>query len=126
MQPDGKIVVTGKADGVGSDNYVVVLRYISGVNTGIIPVEGSPLGLNLYPDPAQDHLMLSSMKALSAQAVVTLVNSTGQSIPLSAFTMQRSADRREYTIDLRGLAPGQYLLRLVDGTAMRTLPFIKD
>ncbi|MEO8734116.1 MAG: T9SS type A sorting domain-containing protein, partial [Flavobacteriales bacterium] len=125
MQPDGKIVVVGAAiGGIGGDD-ILLLRYISGVNVGI--AETGPLSnVKLYPDPAQDQINISFTEPLSRQAVMTLVNATGQAVQLSSLAVQRSIDGHECAIALNGMAAGPYWLRVQDGSTVRSVSFVKE
>ena len=80
-----------------------------GVNESVIN------GIQVYPNPATDHLYLSNTVNVDAKLPVRLFDATGRMVLTTTIGMARTG------IDVAGLSPGAYSLSIGDATAERVV-----
>lgn len=89
--------------------------------SGITSITAHELpGIRIYPVPAKDKVMVSSERMLK-QAVLKVCALTGQ-----VLQAQTGLSGNLLTVDLRGYAPGIYLLELKEGNSMARLKVVKQ
>lgn len=122
--------------GIGTDTTIntVVIYWPSGIidtitnpsiNTPLEVIEGDTLSLEnsftdelvIYPNPAKDVLNINALD-VNDSMIYTIFDITGKRIMNSK--LQSS------TIDVSHLAPGNYILRIVSGTSIKSQKFIKN
>ncbi|WP_052466987.1 FG-GAP-like repeat-containing protein [Psychroserpens damuponensis] len=121
--------------GIGSDTTInsVVVYWPSGVidtinnptiNGALEIIEGDTLSLEnsltndlvIYPNPAKDVLNFSSLE-LNENMMFTIFDITGKRVMNSKLL--------DTTIDISKLTPGNYILRFVSGSSIKSQKFIK-
>ncbi|WP_298755772.1 FG-GAP-like repeat-containing protein [uncultured Psychroserpens sp.] len=122
--------------GIGSDTTInsVVIYWPSGIidtvtnpsiNTPLEVEEGATLGLEnsltdeliIYPSPAKDVINIESLE-LNDSTIYSIFDITGKRIMNSKLESP--------TIDVSKLSPGNYILRIVSGTSIKSQKFIKS
>ncbi|MFZ1688354.1 MAG: T9SS type A sorting domain-containing protein [Flavobacteriales bacterium] len=102
---------------LGPDNSYVAYYFFDGVCVSTSPggcatAEGiedaQPNTLDLHPNPAVDHVVLTTTGPGSAFASVVLLDASGRSVPVQ---VERNAGRELTVRWAQPLAPGVYLLR---------------
>ncbi|UOQ71286.1 T9SS type A sorting domain-containing protein [Hymenobacter cellulosilyticus] len=106
---------------LASSGYTMLETYINGI-TATVTATSSAAGLQLgvYPNPAQDQLLIVHPVA-SRTAVVEVYNFAGQRV--AAFASP--AGQQQTLLSLRQLAGGNYLVRYTDGQQQLTAKIIK-
>ncbi|MEM5565745.1 FG-GAP-like repeat-containing protein [Psychroserpens sp. AS72] len=121
--------------GIGSDATInsVVIYWPSGIidtvnnptiNGALEIIEGDTLSLEnsltnelvIYPNPAKDILNISSLE-LNDSMIYTIFDITGKRVMNSKL--------KESSIDISKLSPGNYILRIVSGSSIKSQKFIK-
>ncbi|MEH6536741.1 MAG: FG-GAP-like repeat-containing protein [Psychroserpens sp.] len=122
--------------GIGSETTIntVVVYWPSGVidtisnpsiNDALEIVEGATLSLEnsltdelvIYPNPAKDVINIKSLE-LNESAIYTIFDITGKRIMNSKLNSA--------SIDVSKLTPGNYILRIVSGTKIKSQKFVKN
>ncbi|WP_298901239.1 FG-GAP-like repeat-containing protein [uncultured Psychroserpens sp.] len=122
--------------GIGTDATInsVVIYWPSGIidtvtnpsiNTPLEVVEGATLGLEnsltdeliIYPSPAKDVINIESLQ-LNDSTIYSIFDVTGKRVLNSKLETP--------TIDVSKLSPGNYILRIVSGTSIKSQKFIKN
>lgn len=80
-------------------------------------------GATVYPNPASGSCSVSFMMQSSAPAELVLTDVTGRMVR-SFGKENAAAGFNVRTVNLDGIAPGMYLLRIVSGSAVITLPVV--
>ena len=87
-----------------------------GVNT----INGEGLGLEVYPNPAQNVLNLKMLGAIQQNATVSLTDISGRVLK------HMQLDKNEMTIDIANIAPGIYQLQYKDDVNSKTIKVVKQ
>jgi hypothetical protein len=74
----------------------------------------------LYPNPANNHITLSSSDNLN-DAVIEIENASGQSVYYSLLNQ----NKKEYEFDISALANGFYILKIFSDNQIKLLKFVK-
>lgn len=77
-------------------------------------------GMVVYPNPAHDRLMVSMKNNSGSNCRIMIYEPNG--IPL----LEQEASGNNTQIDVSGLGPGMYLLKVTDNNTVTTRKFIKD
>lgn len=94
------------------------MSYLQNCNT-IGLTEGShDKGLELFPNPATDHVQIT-LPGNNRKAVVFVYHSTGELV------FQMAADLPVVQLDIDHLTPGHYLIRITNDTENYTAKFVK-
>ncbi|MBL0739818.1 fibronectin type III domain-containing protein [Chryseolinea lacunae] len=82
---------------------------------------GDETGLQVYPNPAADHVNIKANDAVAQTAVIQIVNLPGVSVyDRATMTNQNEA------FDVRSLSPGMYIIRVKVGEKYCTGFFVRD
>jgi len=106
---DGQLTITGCGRG-----------YVSGLRVG------SPLSINVYPNPTDDVLNITIDMGISGATTVELIDAIGQSITRQ--TLQRQTSDRlidDLRLDMQGIAVGVYRIVVTTPTQVRTVGVVK-
>ena len=101
--------------GVLLNSSLVVLRYANDLITNVSEASES-YQLTLWPNPANDQLRIRSSIGISHLDVLDLTGRLVRSMPVTGV--------KEDILTVAGLEEGQYLLRSVQGTDVRTTLFM--
>ncbi len=112
LQPDGKILLTGRAEGLATLDFAV-LRYISGINIGIGEVDAYLGSTLIYPNPILNNNVVIEYELMEARSVsIELFDLTGKRIAILQPEENESAGEYQKTLNLPSLSKGNYLIRL--------------
>ncbi|MBC6989193.1 PA14 domain-containing protein [Hymenobacter sp. BT491] len=73
----------------------------------------TPTGVQLYPNPAQDHVNISSSFAQAGQATVTISNTQGKQV--AQFSQSVQAGTNQFSVPTQSLSAGVYVLQVQSG-----------
>lgn len=107
--PDRKIMAFGTTCTGLPHIASAAARYHGNGKTAVPEMNAKDLGLQLFPNPAHNYLIVQSSATLPAGYVIRVVNIMGYA--QLTFTASRSSKQR---IDLSALSPGDYILQLLD------------
>lgn len=91
---------------MGADEFTVDLAASNAVKST----------LKFYPNPVTDYVTISNNSKINSAEIYTV---TGQKI------VSKKIDATTGTVDMRSLAPGMYLLKVVSGEKIQTIKLIK-
>jgi hypothetical protein len=77
-------------------------------------------GLKLYPNPVKDFLVIQGTQSIDKSSLFIISNNRGEVVV--EFSLPGSDETR---LDVRGLQPGLYFIRIFSGDNVRTSKFIK-
>ena len=77
-------------------------------------------GLRVYPNPASEYIKISFGDKKSAKIELIIENMLGQIV------VEYEITNDALMIDTSGLAPGMYIIRLIDGNEITYAKFIKE
>jgi hypothetical protein len=80
--------------------------------------------VKVYPNPASDYIQFELMQAGNYEINVTIINSSGQLVAVK--TIDGSEGANSVSMDISGLAPGNYLLKVENGVDSVIQKFIKQ
>ncbi|MDG5490992.1 FG-GAP-like repeat-containing protein [Psychroserpens sp. SPM9] len=122
--------------GIGTETSInsIVVYWPSGIidtisnptiNDSLEIIEGATLSLEnsltnalfIYPNPTKDVLNINDLE-LNNSAIYTIFDITGKRI--------MNAKLHSSTIDVSSLSPGNYILRIVSGTQIKSQKFVKN
>jgi len=89
------------------------------LSTGIAPVDGLPT-MTLWPSPADDQVQVDAGALPFRGEALEVVDAAGHTVRRVA-----STNGARITIELEGLAPGSYWVRVMQDGQVRTAPFVK-
>jgi uncharacterized delta-60 repeat protein len=123
IQSDGNVVVVGT---VGLNGKIGVARFKGG-NTSFINNKSNVLNLkqqinssiHLTPNPVKDVLNIEGLSS-STSKTISVIDNTGR-IVQTAITSNIT-----YTLNVKQLSPGMYLIKVDDKKKTTTLKFIKE
>ena len=84
-------------------------------------IEQESLGVNMYPNPAEDHLIIDFEEPQKESYIFRLVSTNGTQIIRKELP---SRTKRE-TIDLSGLKSGSYIVEIFNSAKKKTFTLIK-
>lgn len=101
----------------GDKTYLSTLTVQEVPTTGLSPVEQNISNLNVYPNPANDHVTMSfEVKAMSGNMIAELTDLAGKQMRMSILEKQGGIITKQF--DTGTLPAGIYLLR-IDGKTVR-------
>jgi hypothetical protein len=103
------------------DGTVTVSGAVSSVPTVGIAESPNQLHFNLFPNPAKDQLTVQLPAIAAEKMSVEILSITGQSIKKTEVVNQQVM---QFNIQLDGIAPGTYFLRISDGMTSGLQRFI--
>lgn len=115
LQPDGKLLVTGGTF-TGKQTFGAA-RYLTGLNTGIGPSEEAQQVIEVYPNPTEDWINVSTESETQLVNVLTIQGQVLQSMQPAQGTSK---------IDVSSLPPGLYLLEFLRLHEQQVVPFVKQ
>ncbi|MEI6766689.1 MAG: T9SS type A sorting domain-containing protein [Bacteroidota bacterium] len=103
LQPDGKIVVAGRANGASNVDFAVA-RYNGTILTGVED-ELPQLVFSVYPDPVSDFL---NIDLTNGEYKMTILDIEGRVI------LEKSNITNHEKLSVSGFAPGIYVIHITD------------
>ncbi len=117
IQTDGKIVVAGES--YNGFNWDFSLARYNGASIGIQEIN-STSSLNLFPNPSNSSINLSSTKSLN-KASIKIIDLTGQVI-----LFQQNASGNNFTFDISNFSNGLYFLEVNEEGNFERVKFVKE
>ncbi len=124
LQPDGKIIMGGTTNVINDD--IVLVRYLNALTIGLVEfgtVGGSTL---VYPTPLSEQATLSYELKNTESLSCGLFDANGRLVRSLFSNAQRAAGDHRETLDVSGIAAGEYLLVLSNGTGRTAVKVVKD
>lgn len=119
LQPDGKIVVGGRAEISDDDFALIRLRGDVITSSGIDAVSKPADGVYLFPNPACDKLTLDNIKP-AAETAVRIYDSSGRLVYEALLT-----GKMQHQLNIGTLEPDAYVCEITDESRRQTLLFSK-
>jgi len=124
LQPDGKIIMGGTTNVINDD--IVLVRYLNALTIGLVEfgtVGGSTL---VYPTPLSEQATLSYELKNTESLSCGLFDANGRLVRSLFSNAQRAAGDHRETLDVSGIAAGEYVLVLSNGTGRTVVKVVKD
>jgi uncharacterized delta-60 repeat protein len=131
LQPDGKIVVGGSADYLYSgviSPWFGLLRYLSDLSVDVAaPSAGRGSETRVYPNPASGGTVtVRTSQVFGAGSTVRLFDARGARVFAPLTDPGTTGDRNRWAVDVSGLAPGVYVLRLIESGQEEHVPLVRQ
>ena len=119
---DGGYIITGTSDAYGGSVFLFKTDSLGRLYTAVTesprPLGRNP-GLSVSPNPATGMTRIATSLAGTGRAGIRLYDTAGELV--RSLPVQAGARTREsFEVDLAGLAPGTYMVRLERGSAVST------
>ncbi|HYV94916.1 MAG TPA: T9SS type A sorting domain-containing protein [Chitinophagales bacterium] len=126
MQPDGKIVVAGFSTDNNTFNFSIV-RYLSGLNVGVIDFSWNENSVLIYPNPIENGVQLEYTLTSNEKLSLELYDAGGRKVQ-SFFTHEkRAVGLHHEVLNLDSMLPsGNYMLVLSNGRKQVSIKIIKQ
>lgn len=122
IQTDGKIVAAGSVDG----DFVLV-RYLSGLEVGVLDFSGSQNTLFVYPNPIEREATLGYILLNDATLSIDLYDINGRLVQSLVEQEKRPAGEHKEVLNLgSSIVPGSYILVLSNGLGRLSLQIVKQ
>ena len=120
MQQDGKIVASGTSDANTVDftyaDGMLIVRYLSGLNTGVLNFSSPQNPLLIYPNPISKQATLQYTLAQNESVSLTLTDMLGRQVQTFFTNQQREQGEHKEELQLAStLAAGNYILSISNG-----------
>ncbi len=126
LQSNGNIVVAGIAkDTYGLSNFGVV-RYLSGLNVGIITFTSQNFSPLIYPNPIQQNEVLEYTLTKDESLTLSLYDVNGRLIKNFFIQEKRNAGEHKEELNIGDIAAGNYLLTLSNGEFKVSVKIVKQ
>ncbi|MEI7801850.1 MAG: T9SS type A sorting domain-containing protein [Bacteroidota bacterium] len=123
MQPDGKIVVGGGCASQG----LILLRYLSGLDDGVLDLSIANNPLLIYPNPIQSQATLQYMLTKDEQITIELFDMQGKLVQQFITNETRTKGKHEEVLHLNELLPsGSYILNISNGKNSQGVKVVKE
>jgi len=110
IQPDGKILVAGQSYNGTTQDFTWV-RYLSGLNVGLIDLSHHDRSVLVYPNPMEDEAVLEYSLSKEETITVRLLDLEGRALHTYIENQVQRAGAHQQRIALpQGLASGAYML----------------
>ena len=118
----GSLSVAGPT-GVGIVGFLASITDAAGLPTAVPTARLLP-GLHCYPNPARGTALVTMPPSPGTAATLTLLDGVGRMV--RTVELNSPATGLEQSLDLVGLAPGSYLVRLTTGAGTATQPLLVE
>ena len=112
LEPETKLFVRAYAKNSVGVTYGNQVEVVPSMATGLAAPDNPGLAFNLFPVPARDRLWVRITDANAGMAEVSLISISGQLIRSQLVNLGQSQD---VAVDIAGLQPGVYFVRLTLG-----------
>jgi uncharacterized delta-60 repeat protein len=103
IQPDGKLVVTGRVDGLSGNTDYFLCRVVT--NSVQIPIENQqPETIEIYPNPTNQMLSVNSSAIFNNYAIISIAGNV----------VQNDRFHQQKEINVASIPPGLYFIQLED------------
>jgi len=110
----------------GNNHYRVIVEGVDGqlFQSNIVSIHYAPVGLVLFPNPAQEYIQLSHNSPAAGNAKIDILDLDGKKI--KSYKRQLEAGANALSLDITALPVGHYLLRFRDVAGQHaSLTFVK-
>lgn len=121
IQADGKILVAARLSSIGG----AALRYISGLNVGILNISVSDAPTLIYPNPIRSNATLEYTLTENENLTITLIDLQGKQV--QTFITNQNRNAGEHTEELYfddTLPAGNYVLQISNGVHQQSIKII--
>lgn len=127
MQPDGKIISAGAVViNSAQDVDVAIVRYLSGLDVGIVDFPAGATDLLVYPNPVKEDAVLEYTLPEKETLSIELRDMQGKCISVLQPTQQQEAGHHRQVLQLPpSLASGTYLLVLASADGSVEIRLVK-
>lgn len=126
IQPDGKIVAAGISIG-GTPNWkFCVVRYLSGLNVGVVNPLNPATETLIYPNPINTEAAFEFELETAARVTLSVYNLNGQLMLQPVANEKLEAGSQKRLLMLNSLTTGTYLLVLQAGQQTVSTQFVKQ
>jgi uncharacterized delta-60 repeat protein len=127
LQPDGKLVLCGREAGQNTVTDIAVGRMFASSGVGFDEAKPIALGgLQVYPNPAADHITMEFAAEKATEALVKITTLDGRVLDLDLQPFTAVVGPNRMYISLPGyLARGIYLIQLTASGTTRSASFVK-
>jgi uncharacterized delta-60 repeat protein len=84
IQPDGKIVAAGSGRLFGVDEDFALVRYFTGMSSGVKAYQQEPFSVSVYPNPMAEQATVAFTLKASDEITIRLLNSDGRVVQVFA------------------------------------------
>ncbi|MEN9699538.1 MAG: hypothetical protein RLZZ301_736 [Bacteroidota bacterium] len=121
--PDSCIIILRASGSIPTDqDYLWVDNLnLTGSVAGLQAIDPTTLALKMYPNPSTEWIQLSQLSAIKGVKKLSVLDLNGQEV---IATQLCAANQDEFTLDLRKLTPGTYLLHCQTESGLQVKTFI--
>jgi len=125
IQSDGKILVSGRVNNpylnfFGGYNFIV--RFLSGLNTGILNFSVKQNPILIYPNPIKLQATLQYTLSQNEQISIVLYDIRGRLVQTFISNQNRAQGEQKAQLDFSPtLSPGNYILSISNGIGKQTI-----
>jgi uncharacterized delta-60 repeat protein len=126
LQSNGRIIaVGGRVIGVQQDQDILIYGIRSGLTIGIDEQLTSSLAASIRPNPVEDQCMVDLALQRNERVTLRIVDVTGrEQMPVIDLGLLPVGEQR-FSLDLRSLASGAYILLVGQGPSVTSLQLLK-
>jgi len=122
LQKDGKIIVAGYSD----NNGMVVVRYLSDLNVGIIDFSLKENSVLIYPNPIKTEAVLQYTLTQDKKLSIVLYDMLGRQVQTFIANETRTQGERKEVLQFSSaLSAGNYILSISNGQGSQQVKIVK-
>lgn len=125
IAPDGKIVLVGNTEYEPYEYCFAIVRFLSGLNVGIINLNSGNLPLLIYPNPIHCDATFQYTLTDDEQITISLFDMRGSK--MKNFIINEERDKGNHLEELdfgKSLTSGNYILSISNGTHSQAIKII--
>ncbi|WP_051957633.1 T9SS type A sorting domain-containing protein [Altibacter lentus] len=125
IQSDQKIVVAGDYRNENNETFQIVIRYLPELVLGTIDFSISKAATLIYPNPIASETTLEYTLSQAETISITLYDVSGKLIRTFLSSEEKEAGDHKQTLNFDGIATGNYVLKLSNGSGQFSLQILK-
>jgi uncharacterized delta-60 repeat protein len=122
LQTDGKILVAGDS----CSSATVLIRYLNDLSLGLLGMRPNDQRSFIYPNPLSDATTFQYSLANEQSLSLNILDATGRNVRTIFNNAKRAPGEHRETLDLSGLAAGNYTLVLVNNEGVVSVTVVKQ
>lgn len=126
LQPDGKLLLAGQANFGAPLNDIVVLRYHTGLNIGMVEFASADQAPLVFPNPIGQLATLAYELGSSERITIRLMDAQGRVVKTFLDGMQQPAGTQRVVLDMPEMSAGNYLLTISSPEGSVSVQVLKD